>query len=47
MIKHLVTHNRDGTPIYCYSLTKKELEDWRAHQTPEQKKLSAWLRLTE
>lgn len=43
MIKHLVTINKFGEPIYCYTLEDKELEEWRATQTEEQLKLAAWL----
>jgi len=44
MIKHLVTYNALGEPIYCYSLTKKEIKEWGENQTDEQKKLTDWLK---
>jgi len=44
MIPHFVCYNKLGEPIYYQTLTPKELEEWAATQTPEQLRLSAWIK---
>ena len=43
MKKHIVSYNALGQPIYYYTVTGKELEEWSKHQTQEQKRLTTWL----
>jgi hypothetical protein len=43
-IRHFIRTNANGDPIYYLTLKEETIEQWKNEQTPDQQKLSDWIK---